>query len=296
MLTALTNMVLRRTVRRWFEHDTDVQETRRKLDRFVGSTDAPPGGWGATDAGMAGGAALHLIGPRDAPAENAPLVLYFHGGGYIVGSLTGYLAFCARLAREVSGRVLFAEYRLAPEHPFPAAFEDGVAALQHAAGLAKGKLYIAGDSAGGGLALAVTQAAIAQGTRVPDGLMLICPWADLTLSGRSMTENAATDSMLSMKILIRMRGLYLNGEDPADRRASPLFDQNVHLPPVLLVYSTTEVLSSDSIRLALKLRGGGTQVTEVAVEGKPHVFPLFKIVPGAGKAVKAMGEFVTKAA
>jgi acetyl esterase/lipase len=293
VLTAITHALLRRTVRRWFEFEPDVPTMRRKLDRFVTTIDSMQRGYRVNQAGPG----LHIIEPVNAglPAD-APLILYFHGGGYIVGGLASHGAFCARLARETGGRVLFADYRLAPEHVFPAALEDGMDALREAALLAQGKLIIAGDSAGGGLALAVTQAAIAQGDagamRVPDAVVLISPWTDLTLSGPSMVSNAATDSMLSMKILTRMRATYLGPHEPANRRASPLFDPNTHLPPVLLIYSESEVLRDDSKRLAQNLRLGGTQVTEHSVPGKPHVFPLFKAVPGAGGAVRTMGAFI----
>lgn len=292
MLTAVTNMLLRRTVRRWFDLEPDVATVRRKLDAFIGRIDALPGGYHATPAGQAGGAMLHAIGRERGAAPGAPLILYFHGGGYIVGSLASYAPFCARLARQTGGTVLFADYRLGPEHRFPAAFEDGVAALQEASSRTQGRLFIAGDSAGGGLALAVAQAAVAQGLRQPDGLILISPWADLTLSGPSMVKNAAADAMLSSKILIRMRAAYLDDKDPADRRASPLFDPNTHLPPVLLIYSLTEVLRDDATRLATQLRRGGTEVTEVPFRGMPHVFPLFRILPAARRALREIAKFV----
>jgi monoterpene epsilon-lactone hydrolase len=292
MLTAVTHMLLRRTVKRWFAAEPSVPVIRRKLNRFVGSIDPMPRAYCANPAGEAGGAQLTMIQPRrKPPAAQAPLLLYFHGGGYIVGGLSSHGAFCARLARAIGGRVLFADYRLAPEHPFPAALEDGLAALRRARELAPGRLLIGGDSAGGGLALAVVQAALAQSAAVPERLILLSPWTDLTLSGASMVRNAATDSLLSTKILTRMRASYLGGHEPADRRASPLFDPNTHLPPVLLIYSGSEVLRDDSTRLAENLRLGGTQVQAHAYAGTPHVFPLFRTVPAAGKALKNIAQF-----
>jgi acetyl esterase/lipase len=292
MITTLTHMLLRRTVRRWFEQEPSPKTMRTKLDGFIGGIDKMSRAYRATPAGEAGGAALHLVAPVKPLAEDAPLVLYFHGGGYIVGGLASHGAFCARVARAAGGRVLFADYRLAPEHPFPAAFEDGLAAYHHAASAARGKLFIAGDSAGGGLALAVGHAALAAGLRAPDGLILISPWTDLTLSGASMIGNAATDSMLSMKILTRMRGYYLGLVEPGDRRASPLFDPSNKLPPVLILFSESEVLEGDATRLAQKLLAGGTAVKARGWKGKPHVFPLFKTLPGAGAALKEIANFV----
>jgi acetyl esterase/lipase len=292
MLTAATHVLLRRTVKRWFGNEPSVPEIRRKLNGFVSAIDAMPGAWHALAAGQAGGASLFMIEPkRSPPGPAAPLLLYFHGGGYIVGGLESHGAFCARLAQAIGGRVLFADYRLAPEHPFPAALEDGLAAFKYAAEIAGGPLFIGGDSAGGGLSLAVVQAAIAQQLTPPARLILISPWADLTLSGASMVSNAATDSLLSMKILTRMRGLYMGPHEPADRRASPLFDPNARLPPILLIYSESEVLRDDSTRLAENLRRGGTDVRASAFRGKPHVFPLFRLVPGAGRALKEIRNF-----
>ena len=291
MLTAATNMLLRRTVRRWFDSEPDLPTVRRKLDALIARTDALSAQYSVTQPGQADGAALHLIAPKQALPAGAPLTLYFHGGGYMVGGLASHAAFCARLARATGGSVLFADYRLAPEHRFPAAFDDGVAAYAAAAARAGGKLFVAGDSAGGGLALAVAQAARAASGREPDGLILFSPWADLTLSGASMAANAATDVMLSTKILMRMRAAYLGAHDPADKRASPLFDPNAHLPPVLLIYSATEVLRDDSTRLAAQLGGAGTRVVNVPFRGMPHVFPLFRILPSAGRALRAVADF-----
>ncbi|HTZ69620.1 MAG TPA: alpha/beta hydrolase, partial [Acetobacteraceae bacterium] len=142
--------------------------------------------------------------------------------------------------------------------------------------------------------LAAVQAAIARGHRRPDGLILFSPWLDMTLSGRSMSENASSYAMLSVKILTRMRGLYLQGEDPTDRRASPLFDQCLELPPTMLVYSTAEILTADAARFAAKLRNTGTPLTELAAPGKPHVYPLFRMVPGAAAALRTVADFVAK--
>jgi acetyl esterase/lipase len=289
MLTRLTDIILRRTVRRWFETDTDVRETREKLANFIARTDGIKRGWWVSAIGAAPG--LHVVQPKKALPADAPLVVYFHGGGYIVGGLASYTPFCSRLGNALGARVLFADYRLAPEHPFPAAFEDGLAAWDHAIGMAGGKLFLAGDSAGGGLALAVAQAIVAKGGRAPDGLILFSPWTDLTLSGKSLSVNAATDAMLSMKILSRMRDYYLAGQEPGDKRDSPLFDANVKLPPVMVVYSESEVLRDDSTRMVKKLKAGGTDVTAMAVAGVPHVFPLFKMVLAGRKVLKRVAAF-----
>lgn len=292
MITAILNLVLRRTVKRWFEHETRVPDLRTRVEEFIARSDRLQAGWVVEAVGQAGGAPLYRIAPSRPPGAAGPLILYFHGGGYILGGLSTHAGFCARLGRALSGEVLFADYRLAPEHPFPMAWQDGVAAYQEAVLRAAGRpVLLAGDSAGGGLALAVAHEAMSLGVP-PAGLVLISPWVDLTLSGATMVSNAATDPMLSMKILTRMRGHYLQGAEPGDRRASPLFDIHNKLPPVLILYSATEVLASDATRLADKLRQGGTAVTIRAWKGQPHVFPLLRFSPAAGGAMREIARFV----
>jgi acetyl esterase/lipase len=291
MLTAITHALLRRTVKSWFANDTDVEDTRRKLDRFVAITDHMPRGSVATELGHVGSATLYTIAPPGLPPQ-APTILYLHGGGYIVGSLTSHGAFCARLAKAVGGRVIFVEYRLAPEHPFPAAFEDCLAAWRMIADFQAGPIVLAGDSAGGGLALAVAQACLAEALRFPDRLLLLSPWADMSLSGASMVANEAKDSMLSAEILARMRDNYIQTGDPSDIRASPLLGPLTALPPTLILCSKTEVLRDDSRRLAEAMRSAGTQVTLSEFAGQPHVFPLFRILPAAGRALAEVRGFV----
>jgi acetyl esterase/lipase len=289
MLTAMTHFLLRRTVKKWFDTDTDPAATRRKIARFIGLTDRLPRGWSVTP--VAGQPRLHMIAPEAPLPPEAPLTLYLHGGGYYVGGLATHAAFAARLGRASGGRVLFADYRLAPEHQFPAAFDDALDAWLKADGMAHGPLILAGDSAGGGLALAVCQAARHAHLREPGRLILLSPWLDMTLSGDSLSANAATDSMLSREILGKMRALYLGDQDPADRRASPLFDTLAPLPPTLVIYSQSEVLRDDATRLIERLRANGTAVTALPVADMPHVFPLFATLPAAGRALTAIAAF-----
>jgi acetyl esterase/lipase len=291
MLTSITHALLRRTVKRWFAEDAEVEDTRRKLDRLMAVTDWMPRGVITADLGHAGSASLYSIGAADLPAK-APSIMYLHGGGYMVGGLTSHSAFCARLAQAVGGRVIFVDYRLAPEAPFPCAFQDCLGAWRMVADQQAGPMILAGDSAGGGLALAVAQAAIAEAARIPDRLILFSPWADMALSGESMISNAATDSVLSHDILSHMRDFYLQGHNIADPRTSPLLGSLRALPPTLIVCSDSEVLRDDSLRLADGMRGAGTPVTLLEIKGQPHVFPLFRSLPAAKKVLAAVGKFV----
>ena len=176
-----------------------------------------------------------------------------HGGGYYIGGLGTHGAFCGRLAKALGGRVLFADYRLA---------------------------------------LAVCQAALDEGLRAPDRLILFSAWLDMTLSGQSVRDNAASDSMLSMNIVSKMRAMYLGDHDPADQRASPLCHMGTNLPPTTVVYSLSEMLRDDSTRLVANLSLGGTEVTELAVDGMPHVFALLSTLPAAGRVLNAVGKEV----
>ena len=288
VLTPLTHMLLRNTVRKWFEYDESVFDTRRKVDRMIGLTDPMPRGWQAKPAGMAGGGTLYRIEPTQ---KTQPIkALYFHGGGYSVGGLKTHGAFCARLARALCGAVMFVDYRLAPEHAFPAAFDDCCAAFAAVAAECP-DLLLAGDSAGGGLALAVTQYGHSTLGLVPKKLLLLSPWLDMTLSGNSMSMNETTDSMLSAKILTRMRAAYLAGQDMRDPRASPILGELRELPPTLILASTTEVLRADSRRLKTEVDWLHGKAELIEYAGMPHIFPTLNALPASKRAIKQIAAF-----
>ncbi len=275
MLTAATHLLLRATVKRWFERD-DVPAMRRKLGRMQSLLDPMPKV--AVTLGPVGG--TQWIGGLDGPG---PATLYCHGGGYIVGGMASHGPFCARFAAAAGGPVLFVDYRLAPEHPHPAALEDVWNAWRAVADR-PGALWLAGDSAGGALALAVAQRAVTEGGRLPERLLLISPWADFSLTAESLRTNAARDPVLSAAILERMRGAYFGGDAPAE--ASPLAADMRGLPPVRLVCSDSEVLRDDSRMLAERLRRAGVDLAFREFAGQPHIFPVFKLLPAAGEAVR----------
>lgn len=274
MLTGAINLLMRATLRRWLAKDAPAV-ARARLARFAALTDPMPKG-----VAVAPGALpfVTVIGAEGA----GPATLYLHGGGMMVGGLANYGAFLARWAGAAGGPVSFVDYRLAPEHPYPAAAEDAWAAYV-AVRERPGPLWIAGDSAGGGLALHVAQRAAAEGGRQAERVLLISPWLDLTLSGASMAECARDDAMLSEAALRRMAGFYLGDADAREAGASPLFGAMAGLPPVRVVCSASEVLRDDSRRLAARIREAGG---EVALRefggGVPHVFPLFAML-GAGR-------------
>ncbi|HTX10803.1 MAG TPA: alpha/beta hydrolase [Solirubrobacteraceae bacterium] len=231
-----------------------------------------------------------------APGADAGRVLLFlHGGGYELGSLRSDGELAARLGRASGMRVLFPEYRLAPEHPFPAAIDDVLAAwrwLRTDQDLSASSLAVVGDSAGGGLAVALLVATRDAGEALPAAAVLMSPTVDLTSSGASMTERAEQDPISTPAMLRQFASDYLAGADPKNPLASPLFALLSGLPPLLVQVGTADLLLSDSERLAAAAAEAGVDVTLEIGEGLPHVYPLMLGTPEAAKATEQIGKFL----
>jgi monoterpene epsilon-lactone hydrolase len=192
-------------------------------------------------------------------------------------------------------RVLFPEYRLAPEHPFPAAIDDVLAAwrwLRAGEGLSARSIAVAGDSAGGGLAVALLVAARDAGEELPAAAVLMSPTVDLTGSGASMTERADQDPLSTPAMLRQFAAGYLAGADPATPLASPLFATLTGLPPLLIQVGTADLLLSDSERLADAAGRAGVDVSLHVGEGLPHVYPIMLGTPEADQATQQTGTFL----
>jgi epsilon-lactone hydrolase len=241
----------------------------------------------------AGGVPAHWLA---APGADAGRVLLFlHGGGYELGSVRSDGELAARLGRASGMRVLFPEYRLAPEHPFPAAIDDVLAAwrwLLTDQSLSARSLAIAGASAGGGLAVALLVAERDAGQELPAAAVLMSPTVDLTSSGASMTERADQDPISTPAMLRRFAADYLAGADPRTPLASPLFAPMSGLPPLLIQVGTADVLLSDSERLAAAAAEDGVDVVLEVGEGLPHVYQLMLGTPEAAQATKRIGAFL----
>jgi acetyl esterase/lipase len=228
-------------------------------------------------------------------ADLGRTLLYFHGGAYVAGSPTGYRALWSRVASAAGVRGVAPAYRLAPEHPFPAAVDDAVAAYRALLeeGVEPGGLAVAGDSAGGGLAMALLLAARDQGLPLPSSLTLLSPWVDLTCTGASMETRAAADPSLTPAGLRQRAGDYLAGQDAGHPLASPLRADLRGLPPMLIHVGTAEVLLDDAIRLAA--RGAECDV-RASLEIWPslvHVFAAFSFALGEGReAISHCGSFI----
>ena len=241
----------------------------------------------------AGGVPAHWL---TAPGTEAgPVLLFLHGGGYELGSLRSDGELAARLGRASGMRVLFPEYRLAPEHPFPAAIDDALAAwrwLRTGQQLSPALIAVAGDSAGGGLAVALLVATRDAGQALPAAAALMSPTVDLTSSGASMTERAGQDPISTPAMLRQFAADYLAGADPTTPLASPLFASLAGLPPLLIQVGTADLLLSDSERLAAAAAHAGVDVTLQIGEGLTHVYQLLVGTPEAAQATEQIGTFL----
>jgi len=229
--------------------------------------------------------------------EHNRVLLYLHGGGYVLGGLDSHRGVAWRLADAAGMRVLLVDYRLAPEHPFPAALDDATACYRFLLeeGYRPENIAIGGDSAGAGLALSTMVNLKNLGLSLPVCGILMSPWLDLSLSGDSVTTNAEADPMLSPSGLKDMAGHYLGTRDPRAPLASPLFADLKDLPPLLVHVGSTEVLLSDAERLVDKAESAGVEIELTVWDKMPHVFQLFAgMVPEANQAVAALGKFVAK--
>ena len=241
----------------------------------------------------AGGVLAHWLAAPG--ADTGRVLLFLHGGGFEFGSVRSDGELAARLGRASGMRVLFPEYRLAPEHPFPAAIDDVLAVwrwLRTARALGARSIAVAGDSAGGGLAVALLVATRDGGEPMPAAAVLMSPTVDLTSSGASMTERADQDPVSTPAMLRQFASDYLAGADPKTPLASPLFAQLAGLPPLLIQVGTADLLLSDSERLAAAAAEAGVDVTLEIGEGLPHVYQLMLGTPEAAEATGRIGKFL----
>jgi acetyl esterase/lipase len=266
------------------------EQARAAFDAMVATLPAPPDA-AFVEESLAGVPALRY-GSAD-PA--APTLLYLHGGGYVVGNAWGYRGLVAALA-EAAGMAAYAiDYRLAPEHPFPAAIDDSAAAF-HALidrGHDPNRIAIAGDSAGGGLTVATLLRLRETSMPMPGAAFLISPWADLACSGASMTGKAAADPSLTEAGLRRMAAHYLGRADADDPLASPIHADLAGLPPILIHVGTAEILLDDALRLAAAAGRDDVALTLEIWPGLIHVWHAFAfMLPEGAAAVAAAGAFL----
>ncbi len=232
---------------------------------------------------------------RSANAGDEAVVLYLHGGSYTGGSSRSHRELAARIARAAAARGLVLDYRRAPEDPYPAALDDALAAYRWLIGdqgVDPRDLSVAGDSAGGGLALSLLHALREAGDPLPSSFALLSPWLDLVGTGDSWAERVDREPMLDVERLREAGRSYAGRLDPADPRVSPLHGDPAELPPVLVQVGTDEILFDDSTRFADRARLAGVDVELEVVDGAFHVFHAVPDIPEAEAATSRIGAFL----
>jgi acetyl esterase/lipase len=228
-------------------------------------------------------------------SQTGRAILYLHGGGYVMGSINTHRSLAGEVSRAAQAAVLLVDYRLAPEHPFPAAVEDGVASYRWLLdqGFTAKKLAVSGDSAGGGLVVATLVSARDQGLPMPAAAVPISPWADMTCSNESYKTRAEADPMVGSGGIGDMARLYLQGTDPKNPLASPNFASLKSLPPLLIHVGRDEVLLDDSIKLDQKAKADGVDSTLEIWEDMIHVWHAFHpMLPEGKQAIERVGAFL----
>ena len=285
----LLAVFLRMTVKKKFARSGDLIKERASMDKMSAMSVKGKPGRLEVIGGVAGEWHEAQLGSKET------VVLYLHGGGYVLGSPTSHAGMASMMADLAQARVFVLAYRLAPETPFPGALEDAISAYK--ALLEKGekpeKIVIAGDSAGGGLAVALMVALKEEGIPLPAAGVCLSPWADLSFSGDSMQAKAKADSILCRESLAWLGGQYLADLAANDPRVSPIFADLTGLPPLLIQVGSDEVLLDDAVRLNKVAKKAGVDSTLEIWNGQVHVWPLMsKLIPEARQALQGIGTFI----
>lgn len=262
---------------------------QREAGQHAEDLSSEPHGVTMIDAAEVGG---YWVVPHD---DAGGVIVYLYGGGYVISSPLTRRKLAGHLANAAGARVLVPHYRLAPEHPFPAAVDDAVGAWRWLLeqGVAAERAIIAGDSSAGGLAIATLLAARDATLPLPAGCVAISPWVDLACTGESLETNAHADLTVTKASLQRMAGQYLAGANPLTPLASPLYADLSGLPPLFVVVGGDEALLDDAVRLARGAGISGTDVTLTIAAGMQHIFPIYAgRIPEADAAVRTIGQWV----
>jgi acetyl esterase/lipase len=285
---------LRWLVKRPRRLDPTLASARASLLAAEAWIPAPPAGT-EVSAIHAGGVPGELISTLASRPDRH--ILYLHGGGYVSGSPALYRHFTWRVATAARARVLAIDYRLAPEHPFPAALDDAFAACRW---LLRGKAdprrtVVMGDSAGGGLALALLLRLRDGGHPLPAAAVALSPWTDLALTSASLVRNAGSDPMLAVADTRLFAGCYLGGFDPRHPYASPVYGNPAGLPPTLIHVGSDEILHDDAVRMAKTMRAAGCDAEIEVWPRMPHVWHLLApAIPEAAKAIAHVSAFMDR--
>jgi epsilon-lactone hydrolase len=266
--------------RKGFEMLASVFPVAADIKREPASADGVPGEW--------------ITAPN---STDATTILYLHGGGYTIGSVNTHADMVSRICRASGARAFSLDYRLAPEHPYPAAVEDAAKAYRWllGQGIRPESMVISGDSAGGGLTAATLLALKKAGDPLPGAAVLLSPWTDLEATGDSMKTRAEADPMISADPAKTMAKLYAGDVSLTDPLVSPLYGDFHGLPPMLIQVGDAEVLLDDSTRVAEKAKAAGVDVTLEVWDEMIHVFQIFApMLPEGQQAIDKIGEWVKR--
>ena len=269
----------------------DLAERRRALDQLAGTYPLPDD----VRVDRVDVAGMAAEWSRTPGADPASALLFLHGGGFVSGSLDSHRHLAAEAARAAGMRGFTPSYRLAPEHPYPAALEDAVAAYRFllAQGVGAARIAIAGDSAGGGLAVSTLLALRHLGLPMPRCGWCISPWLDLEASGATMRSKASADPLIQRSRLLEIAAAYLNGGDPRAPLANPLYADLTGLPQLLIQVGSAETLLDDSVRLASVAGAAGVRVTLEVWPDMIHAWLLFHSDLAEGRrAIEQAGRFI----
>lgn len=289
----LINGILRLISKRRMPLETDFAQLRlhyERMDarRFRLQPDI------ATETVQANGISCQWL--RIPHSQEGRVLYYLHGGGFVFRFPQAYRAMLALWCRRLGSRALLPDYRLAPEHPYPAAPQDCLAGYRWLLdqSVDPENIVIAGDSAGGCLALATLHGIQQAGLPMPACAVLLSPGTDLTLSGPSVRINERKDPMFTLQAMLTMRNAYAREEIMVEPAASPLYADYSGFPPLQFIVDSSEMLLDDSLRAADKARRAGVEVDLQVWDGMPHVFPVMPFLPESGKAIEQIARFVSR--
>jgi acetyl esterase/lipase len=282
---------LRRTAKRQMHGVIDVGRFRAMQPRFDARFAFADPAVRRTPVDAGGVAAEWIEAPESRPAR---VILYLHGGAFALRFPGTHGGMVGQWCRRLGARALMVDYRLAPEHPFPAGVDDCHAAYRWllAAGVAPRDVVIAGDSAGGNLVLVTLHGIKAAGEPMPACAVLLSPFVDFTLSSESLVTNERRDPMFTLAAFVAMRRLYAPPERLVDPAVSPLFGDFAGLPPMLFQVGSTEMLRDDTMRAAAKAHAAGVPVEVEIWDRMPHVFMAMHVLPQAAEAAASIVRFI----
>jgi epsilon-lactone hydrolase len=289
----LLNGFFRITMKRHGKKPINLQRLRAMTKNPPRSALAVPTGYTVESLRNEQGLEFDVAEARDAPHRPTVIVLYLHGGGYLFGSPKTHRQVLIAMAKAFQAPAYGLDYRLAPEHPFPAAVEDAANAYRwlltrHP----EAEIVLAGDSAGAGLAIATAVGIRDAAIKLPKAIVAFSPYSDLAVTGASVEANARSCAMFTPRGVREAAAIYLAGADARDPRASPLYADFAGLPPMLLFASRHEILRDDTLRLAERASAAGVKVELILRDRLPHVWPVFvPLLPEARDAFAAVTAF-----